>query len=137
MQPNLLRNQLRSVIAFPVTPFKSDLSLDIDGLRRNLRALMKHSICAVVAAAGTGELYSLTPAEHFHVVRATIEEVGGRLPVIAGVGFNPAIATQLARDSAAAGAGGILAFPPTIPARTTMASSRITKRSRMRHRLAC
>ena len=77
--------------------------------------MMKHPICAVVAAAGTGELYSLSPEEHLQVVRATLEEVKGHVPVIAGVGFNPAIATQLARDSAAAGAGGILAFPPYYP----------------------
>src|SRR3954454_3652889 len=115
MQPNELRNRLSGVIAFPVTPFRSDLSLDLDGLRRNLRALLKHPICAIVAAAGTGELYSLSRHEHLEVVRTCIEESSDRVPVIAGVGFNPPIAADLAHQAAAAGADGILAFPPYYP----------------------
>jgi 5-dehydro-4-deoxyglucarate dehydratase len=115
MQPNELRKKLQGVISFPVTPFNSDLSLDLDGLRENLRALLKHPVCAVVAAAGTGELYSLSPAEHLAVVKATVEEVQGRVPVMAGTGFNPPIAAELARQAAAAGVSGILAFPPYYP----------------------
>jgi len=115
MSPNDFRKKLGGVIAFPVTPFKPDLSLDIPGLRRNLQALAKHPMCAVVAAGGTGELYSLTPAEHQEVVRATVEEVKGACPVIAGVGFNRAIAVDLAKASAKAGADAILALPPYYP----------------------
>ena len=115
MQPNELRKTLQGVISFPVTPFNRDLSLDLDGLRQNLRALLKHPICAVVAAAGTGELYSLSPAEHLAVVKATVEEAQGRVPVVAGTGFNPPLAAELARQSAAAGVSGILAFPPYYP----------------------
>jgi 5-dehydro-4-deoxyglucarate dehydratase len=115
MQPNDLRARLQGVISFPVTPFKADLSLDLDGLRRNLRALLKHPVCAVVAPAGTGELYSVTPAEHLAVVKAAVEEVQGRVPVLSGAGFNPPIAVELARHAAAAGASGILAFPPYYP----------------------
>jgi 5-dehydro-4-deoxyglucarate dehydratase len=37
------------------------------------------------------------------------------VPVIAGVGFNGPIAAGLARQAAAAGASGILAFPPYYP----------------------
>ncbi len=115
MQPNELRARLQGVISFPVTPFKADLSLDLDGLKKNLRSLLQHPICAVVAAAGTGELYSLSPSEHLAVVKATVAEVNGRVPVIAGTGFNPPIAAELARQAAAAGASGILAFPPYYP----------------------
>ena len=115
MRPNQLRSRLLGVIAFPVTPFQADLSLDLDGLRANLRSLLQHPVCAVVAAAGTGELYSLSPAEHLAVVRATVEEVNGRVPVLAGTGFNPPIAAELARAAAAAGVDGILAFPPYYP----------------------
>jgi len=106
---------LQGVISFPVTPFKTDLSLDLGGLRRNLRSLLKHPICAVVAPAGTGEIYSLSPAEHLAVVRSAVEEVNGRVPVLAGTGFNPPIAAELARQAAAVGANGILAFPPYYP----------------------
>jgi 5-dehydro-4-deoxyglucarate dehydratase len=115
MQPTELRKLLHGVISFPVTPFKADLSLNLDGLRGNLCSLLEHPVCAVVAAAGTGELYSLSPAEHLEVVKTTVEEVKGKVPVIAGTGFNPVIAANLAKQAAAAGASGVLAFPPYYP----------------------
>jgi 5-dehydro-4-deoxyglucarate dehydratase len=115
MKPNELRNRLGGVISFPCTPFKKDLSLDLDGLRKNLRSLLKHPICAIVAPAGTGEIHSLSPAEHLAVVKTTVEEVNGKVPVLTGTGFNPPIAAELARQAAVAGVNGILAFPPYYP----------------------
>lgn len=115
MQPYELRGKLEGVISFPCTPFKNDLSLDLDGLRKNLRSLLKHPVCAVVAPAGTGEIHCLSPAEHLAVVKTTVDEVKGRVPVLTGVGFNLAMATEMARQAAAAGVSGILAFPPYYP----------------------
>jgi 5-dehydro-4-deoxyglucarate dehydratase len=115
MQPAELRKRLHGVISFPVTPFKKDLSLDLEGLRKNLRSLLKHPICAVVTPAGTGEIHSLSPEEHLAVVKTALEEVKGKVPVLSGTGFNPPIAAELARQAAAAGVQGILAFPPYYP----------------------
>ncbi len=115
MTPKELRSKLTGVVSFPVTTFKANLSLDIKGYRKNVRHIMQYPVCAVVAAAGTGELYSLTPEEHLEVVKATVEEVGGRVPVIAGTGINQPIAVQMAKQAAAAGADGILALPPYYP----------------------
>jgi 5-dehydro-4-deoxyglucarate dehydratase len=112
MNRNELRSRLQGVIAFPVTPFKDDLSLDLSGLSRNLQALLKHPLAAIVAAGGTGEMYSLTPAEHLEIVKLTVNEVAGRVPVIAGVGVNRAMAVRMAQDCAQAGADAILALPP-------------------------
>jgi dihydrodipicolinate synthase/N-acetylneuraminate lyase len=50
ISPADLRARLHGVIAFPVTPFGADRSLDIAGLRANLQHLLAHPICAVVAA---------------------------------------------------------------------------------------
>lgn len=114
MSPADLRARLSGPLAFPVTPFRQDLTLDVPALRRNVQAMLQHPPAAMVAAGGTGELYSLTPAEHRDVIE-TIVSVCGRVPVIAGVGFNAAIAAQLARESHRLGAQGILAFPPYYP----------------------
>jgi 5-dehydro-4-deoxyglucarate dehydratase len=116
ISPTELRSALAGVIGFPVTPFREDLSVDLPGLRKNLQAMLRQPLAAVVAAGGTGELYSLTPAEHLDVVRTVVEEVRGVVPVIAGTGFNAAIGAELAKQAAAAGASGILAFPPYYPA---------------------
>jgi len=115
MKPEELRAKFGGVVAFPITPFRDDLSLDIEGLRHNLTQLMKYRVCAVVAAGGTGEVYSLTPSEHAQVIETTVEIVKGKAPVIAGVGFNQMLAVELANRSAAAGADAILALPPYYP----------------------
>jgi 5-dehydro-4-deoxyglucarate dehydratase len=115
ISPDQLRSRLTGVIGFPITPFRGDLTLDVEGLRQNVRAMLAHPLAAVVAAGGTGELYSLSPAEHLEVVRTIVEEARGRLPVIAGTGYNVALGADLARQAAAAGADGILAFPPYFP----------------------
>ena len=115
MEPNELRLLLSGVIAFPITSFKSDLSLDVGGLQENLAKLLAHPICAVVAAGGTGEMYSLTPAEHLEIIQTTVAATQGRAPVIAGVGFNQQLATETARAAADSGADGILALPPYYP----------------------
>jgi 5-dehydro-4-deoxyglucarate dehydratase len=112
MNPNTLRNKLSGVIAFPVTPFKENLALDLPGLHHNLTKLLEHPIAAVVAAGGTGEMYSLTPAEYARVIELTTHAVEDRVPVIAGVGFGQRLAVEMAQAAEKAGADGILAFPP-------------------------
>ena len=87
MNPQELCSRLNGVIGFPVTPFNDDHSLDLEGHRENVRYMLEQPMCALVAAGGTGELYSLDPDEVRQVVEATIEETAGRVPVIAGVGF--------------------------------------------------
>jgi 5-dehydro-4-deoxyglucarate dehydratase len=115
MNPQELCSRLNGVIGFPVTPFNENHSLDIDGHRENVRYMLEQPMCALVAAGGTGELYSLDPDEVRQVVEATIQEVAGRVPVIAGVGFAGGLAKVLARQAADCGADGVLAFPPYYP----------------------
>jgi 5-dehydro-4-deoxyglucarate dehydratase len=115
MNPTTLRNKLSGVIAFPVTPFKDNLSLDLPGLHHNLTKLLEHPISAVVAAGGTGEMYSLTPAEYTRVIELTTLAVEDRVPVIAGVGFGQRLGVEMAQAAEKAGANGILVFPPYYP----------------------
>jgi 5-dehydro-4-deoxyglucarate dehydratase len=115
MQPDELRSKLEGVIAFPITPFKKDYSVDLDAVRKNVTEMLKMPLCAVVAVGGTGEMYSVTPEEHRQIVEATVQAVDGAAPVIAGVGFGGGLAVHLAKQSQEAGADGILCFPPYYP----------------------
>jgi 5-dehydro-4-deoxyglucarate dehydratase len=115
MQPDELRSKLEGVIAFPITPFKKDYSVDLDAVRKNVVEMLKMPLCAIVAVGGTGEMYSVTPEEHRQIVEATVEAVGGAAPVIAGVGFGGGLSVHLAKQSQEAGADGILCFPPYYP----------------------
>jgi dihydrodipicolinate synthase/N-acetylneuraminate lyase len=61
-------------------------------------------MAAIVAAGGTGEMYSLTPPRIWKLYGLWWRG-GGRIPVISGTGFNVATGVDLARQSASMGAG--------------------------------
>jgi 5-dehydro-4-deoxyglucarate dehydratase len=103
---------LRGVFGFPVTPFRSDLTLDLPALERNVDEMAAHPFCAMVAAGGTGELYSLSVEEAEQVIATTVRVVNGRMPVVAGTGFNVGIGQEIARRAEKAGAQFLLALPP-------------------------
>ena len=107
-----VRRRIQTAIAFPVTPFNDDYSLDEAGVRQLARFMVDGGVQALVTAGGTGELYNLDIDEWRTVVRATAEEVNGRALVIAGVGFNGATGAKMAREAAHLGADALLIFPP-------------------------
>src|SRR5260221_7065503 len=102
-----LRDRIRGVLGFPVTPFRKDLTLDLDALARNVDEMASHPFCALVAAGGTGEIYSLTPQEAEDVVRVTVDAAAGRMPVVAGPGYCPPIGADIAPRAEKARAEGI------------------------------
>jgi 5-dehydro-4-deoxyglucarate dehydratase len=104
--------RLKGVFGFPVTPFRADFSLDLDALGRNVDEMASYPFCGLVAAGGTGEIYSLTPDETEAVVRTTVKTVAGRMPVVAGTGFNAALGADIARRAERGGADSILVLPP-------------------------
>lgn len=99
------------LLAFPVTPFRPDLSLDLDGLARHIDWLAPEGAAALFVAGGTGEIFSLTPAEVARVT-ARARSVAGDLPVIAGAGGGTLLAIETARGAEAAGAEAVLLLPP-------------------------
>lgn len=115
MTPKELRACLNGIVGFGVTPFHSDFSLNVDALRQNAAHLAEY--CEVVVALGNnGEIFSLSPEEQKIVARHVVEEVGGRRPVLVGVGFSVPVAKELACAAEAVGADGILALPPHLTA---------------------
>ncbi|MGD1073318.1 MAG: dihydrodipicolinate synthase family protein [Bryobacteraceae bacterium] len=112
MTPRQFAATLTGVFGFPVTPFHRDLSLNLDALAENVDEMARYPFCAMVAAGGTGEVYSMTPEEIERVVKVTVEAVNGRMPVVAGTGYNSAIGADIARRVERAGAASILALPP-------------------------
>ena len=114
LHPDDLRPRLRTVLAFPITPFTSAGEVDLAAFRSNLGFLATAGFNGVVVAGGTGELYSLTPDECRALYQTAVETVGDRLTIIAGVGFGGVqVAANLARDAEAAGCHGVLILPPS------------------------
>jgi len=96
-----------------VTPFRRNFSLDEDALRRLVRRQVDAGINFLVPCGTTGESPTLSVAEQKRVVEITMEEAGGKVPVVAGAGGNDtAHVIELARSFEELGANGILSVSP-------------------------
>jgi 5-dehydro-4-deoxyglucarate dehydratase len=113
MEPTDMARRLGTgLLSFPVTHFDPDGVFLEGDYRAHCAWMLSHDLAGLFAAGGTGEFFSLSPAEVAQVVAAAVAEAGERLPVIAGCGYGTAIATGIARDAEAAGADGLLLLPP-------------------------
>lgn len=102
-----------AIVTAVITPFGSDGSVDHDELRRILRHLESNGSHGVVIAGTTGESPTLSDDEKLACLRTAIDEVGGRMAVIAGTGSNDtAHSVQLTRMAVEAGADGLLVVSP-------------------------
>jgi 5-dehydro-4-deoxyglucarate dehydratase len=100
------------LLTFPVTHFDAQHQFDEAPFRDHCSWMLDFDVAALFAAGGTGEFFSLTPAEVVKVVTAAVEETAGKVPVIAGAGYGTATAIELAQAAERAGADGILLLPP-------------------------
>ena len=95
-----------------VTPFRNN-SLDEKGLVQNIKFLIENGSNGIVACATTGECPSLTDEEYERVVRISVEETKGKVPVIAGAGTNSTTKTiKLVQRVEQFGAQGALVVTP-------------------------
>ena len=97
-----------------VTPFRKDLSLDEDALRRLVRRQVDAGINFLVPCGTTGESPTLSREEQLRLVEITVEEARlSKTPVVAGAGgANTAHVIEMAREFQALGASGILSVTP-------------------------
>jgi 4-hydroxy-tetrahydrodipicolinate synthase len=96
-----------------VTPFRRDLSLDEDALRRLVRRQIEGGINFLVPCGTTGESPTLTHSEHLRVIEVTLEEAKGKVPVVGGAGgYNTSEVIELAKELRHLGVDGILSVTP-------------------------
>jgi 5-dehydro-4-deoxyglucarate dehydratase len=109
--PTDLRDIVRSgLLSFPVTPFDAEDRFNAMAFAEHLEWLSPYKIAGLIVAGGTGELFSLTPAEVTDVVR-TARAAQPDQPVIAGCGYGTRLACDMAKEIEAAGGDGILLLP--------------------------
>jgi 4-hydroxy-tetrahydrodipicolinate synthase len=96
-----------------VTPFTKNGSLDVEALRRLVEFQLREGIDFLVPCGTTGETPTLEHEEYLGVIRVVVEEVAGKVPVIAGVGGNSTRkVAALAEEAAALGVQGMLSVAP-------------------------
>jgi 4-hydroxy-tetrahydrodipicolinate synthase len=97
-------------------PFRPDYSIHEPDYRRHLKWLAgTHGVTGIVCNGHAAEVASLTREERRRTLAIAVDEVGGRLPLVAGVYADGSLeAAELARDAKAEGARGLLVFPPSL-----------------------
>jgi 4-hydroxy-tetrahydrodipicolinate synthase len=96
-----------------VTPMQADGSLDSDSLNKLIEWHIESGTDAIVAVGTTGESATLTVDEHCGVIRQVVEQVNGRVPVIAGTGANSTSeAIELSQFAKELGVDAVLLVTP-------------------------
>ena len=112
MTPTELKTALSTgLLSFPLTDFDGDLRFDPRGYARRLEWLMPYGATVLFAAGGTGEFFSLEPAEYADVIRTAADTCRGRVPIVAGAGGGTRLAITYAQEAERCGAQGILLLP--------------------------
>jgi 4-hydroxy-tetrahydrodipicolinate synthase len=106
------------LIVAPLTPFTADLKVDEPALRRQIEYVVRDCAATMVVAAGveTQEYTYLSLAARKALIRSTVEAVGGRVPVMAGIthpSFRTAI--ELAHEAEKLGAAALQVLAPLRP----------------------
>ncbi len=104
--------QFKGAFTALVTPF-SNGQLDEEAYRKLIEWQIQSGINGVVPCGTTGESATMSHDEHKRVIRICVDQVKGRVPVLAGAGSNnTAEAVELTRFAKEAGADGALLITP-------------------------
>ncbi len=100
------------VLPAVVTPFRNG-EVDEESLRQLIEFQIENGVHGIVPCGTTGESATLSHEEHDRVVEIAVDQVKGRVPVVAGTGSNnTAEAIRLTAHAKKAGADGVLMISP-------------------------
>jgi len=106
-------NMARGSLVAIVTPMSDDGALDLDALRRLVDWHIAEGTDGIVVVGTTGESPTVSYDEHCLLIRTTVEQAAGRVPVIAGTGANSTSeAIELTECAKRAGAQAGLSVVP-------------------------
>jgi 2-keto-3-deoxy-L-arabinonate dehydratase len=103
----------KGILPIAPTIFHDNGDLDIEGNKRVMDLMVDQGCDAICILANFSEQFLLTDAERQQVMRLSLEQVAGRVPVIVTTShFSTRIAAQRARVAADAGAKMLMMMPP-------------------------
>lgn len=102
------------VIPAVLLPFHPDFSIDEKSYRKHLRDVVAvRGLSAITVNAHATEVASCTFEEQRRVLEITMDEVGGRIPVVHGIYADGSLeAARIARAAESGGSSCLLVFPP-------------------------
>ncbi|MCD5406778.1 MAG: 4-hydroxy-tetrahydrodipicolinate synthase [Desulfotomaculum sp.] len=108
-----MKGEFGRVLTAIVTPFDSDLQVDIAQVKKLVRYLVEKGSDGFVVCGTTGEAPVLSPEEKIALFKAVVEEVGGQATVIAGTGsYNTAKSIELTQAAEKVGVDAVMLVAP-------------------------
>ena len=77
---------LQGIVTVLNTPFKTDMTIDLPALKRNVDYAVDAGVAGFLVPAMASEVYKLTETERIEMVAAVLETADNKVPVIAGAG---------------------------------------------------
>ncbi|TDP95226.1 5-dehydro-4-deoxyglucarate dehydratase [Labedaea rhizosphaerae] len=108
----MARIELDGLLAFPLTAFADDLTLDLDAFAKHVEVHIAAGAGALFVACGTGEFSSLSPDELADVLKTARDVANQRVPIWVGAGGGAAQAQAGVKAAEQGGADGVLLMPP-------------------------
>ena len=94
------------------TQFRSDESLDLPATLAHVEAMLEAGVDGLVFLGTVGENCSLEAAEKREILKAAVDHVAGRVPVLTGVAeYTTGLACRFAADALKAGVDGLMVLP--------------------------
>lgn len=105
----------KGVFPAVTTQMRKDQSIDFEATARHIEVLLDSGVTGIIMLGSLGENTSLEAEEKRQVVKAAIETVKGRVPVLSGVSeYTTAMAVRYAQDMEKLGADGIMLLPAMV-----------------------
>jgi 5S rRNA maturation endonuclease (ribonuclease M5) len=106
-------SSLKGFFTITVTPFTEDSSVDVKSVKTFTEHQINKGVHGMTILGIMGEVGKLTETERNAVMIATMEQNGGRVPIVVGCSASSTIiATQYAKQAEAAGAAADMIAPP-------------------------
>ena len=96
-----------------VTPMTSSEELNLEALGNNVEYFIENGVHGIVVGGSTGEFAALSVEEHKNIIDVVVDQVNGRIPVIAGTAAcSTKLVIELTEYAQNAGADGAMIVPP-------------------------
>jgi len=109
---SLMSAPWQGVFPAVTTQFRSDESLDLPSTLTHVEAMLAAGVDGLVFLGTVGENCSLEAVEKREILKAAVNHVAGRVPVLTGVAeYTTALACRFAADALKAGVDGLMVLP--------------------------
>ena len=110
---NYTAEKMDGVIPALITSFNKDEGINKEGMRKTINYLISQNVHGLYITGSTGETFLMSPDEKKEVIEIIVDEVNGRVPVIAHIGsIGTKVTIELGKHAEKIGVDALSALPP-------------------------